>query len=74
MSNLDRNTSMTTAVQISLPEELLKQAQRFVEDGWAGQLDDLLAEALRRYLESHGPTLTESFIRDDVAWGLHGDS
>jgi hypothetical protein len=31
-----------------------------------------LAEALRRYLESHSTRLAESFIREDVAWGLRG--
>ncbi len=65
---------MTTAVQVALPEDLLTEARRFVEDGWAGDFDDLLAEALRRYLESHGPALTEAFIREDIAWGLHGNT
>jgi metal-responsive CopG/Arc/MetJ family transcriptional regulator len=65
---------MTTAVQVTLPEDLVSEARRFVAEGWAARFDDLLAEALRRYLESHGPALTEAFIRDDVAWGLHGQT
>jgi hypothetical protein len=27
---------------------------------------------LRRYLESHSSRLAESFVRNDVAWGLRG--
>ncbi len=35
-------------------------------------LNELLAEPLRRFLESHEASLTESFLREDVQWGLHG--
>lgn len=63
---------MKTAIQAELPQELVSQARAFVEEGWAGDFNELLAEALRRYLESHSTPLAESFIREDVAWGLHG--
>jgi hypothetical protein len=63
---------MTTAVQVTLPQYLVSKARQFVEAGWAADFDGLMAEALRRYLESHEPELTEAFIREDVAWGLHG--
>jgi hypothetical protein len=45
-----------------------------VKQGFATDMDHLMAEALSRYLESHEPELTEAFIREDVKWGLHGDS
>ncbi len=63
---------MKTDIQAELPEELVIQARAFVEQGWAGDFNELLAEALRRYLESHSSRLAESFIREDVNWGLHG--
>jgi hypothetical protein len=63
---------MKTAIQAELPEELVAEARAFVEQGSVGDFDELLAEALRRYLESHSTGVTESFIRDDVAWGLRG--
>ena len=63
---------MKTAIQAELPQELVTQARAFVEQGWAGDFNELLAEALRRYLESHSSRLAESFIREDVSWGLHG--
>jgi Arc/MetJ-type ribon-helix-helix transcriptional regulator len=65
---------MSTPIQVTLPEELLSKARQFVEDGWAVDFDNLMAEALRRYLESHEPELTEAFVREDVEWGLHGQS
>ena len=64
---------MSTVIQAELPPELLAQARAFVEEGWATDVNELLAEALRRYLESHSSQLTETFIRDDVAWGLNGN-
>jgi Arc/MetJ-type ribon-helix-helix transcriptional regulator len=63
---------MKTAIQAELPEELVAEARAFIEQGSVGDFDELLTEALRRYLESHSTRLTESFIRDDVAWGLRG--
>jgi hypothetical protein len=65
-------SKMNTPVHAELPSELLSQARRFVEEGWAGNFNELLADALRRYLESHSATLNEKFIRDDVRWGLSG--
>jgi hypothetical protein len=63
---------MKTDIQAELPRELVMQARAFVEQGWAGDFNELLTEALRRYLESHSSRLAESFIREDVSWGLHG--
>jgi hypothetical protein len=61
-----------TAVQAELPQELVNQARLFVADGWAANFDELLAEALRRFMESHTARLTEEFVMDDVKWGIHG--
>jgi len=44
-----------------------------VQQGWAGDFNALLAEALRRYLESRSSRLPESFVREHVSWRLHGE-
>ncbi len=62
----------TTLIQAELPPELTDRARSFVEEGWAADMNELLAEALRRFLESHSGDLTEAMIREDVNWGLHG--
>jgi hypothetical protein len=62
----------TTLIQAELPPELTDRARSFVEEGWATDMNELLAEALRRFLESHSGDLTEAMIQDDVNWGLHG--
>jgi hypothetical protein len=51
---------------------LTDRARSFVEEGWATNMNELLAEALRRFLESHSGDLTEAMIQEDVNWGLHG--
>ena len=63
---------MDATIQTKIPEQLLREAQSLVREGWISDLDALVAEALRRYLESHQSHLTESFIGEDVEWGLHG--
>ena len=60
-------------IEADLPAALAAQARAFVAEGCATDLDDLLAEALRRYLESHAHDLTATFMKEDVQWGLHGD-
>lgn len=63
---------MNTKVQAQLPVQLVRQAEQLVKDGWAANMDALPAEALQRYVESHKPQLQESFVREDVEWGLRG--
>lgn len=60
------------AVQTNIPDQLLQQAQSFVQEGWSANIDTLIADAMRRYLESHREAITEQMIREDVDWGLHG--
>jgi hypothetical protein len=60
-------------IQAKLPPELMARALSFVEEGWASNLDELLVESLRRFLESHSSRMTESFVMSDVQWGLHGN-
>ena len=63
---------MTTSVRAELPEELVEHARKFVEAGWAANFDQLMADALQRYLESHSADLAETLIREDTQGGLHG--
>jgi len=58
-------------IQTELPENLINKAEALVNAGWANNLDDLLSDALRRYLESHSEALSEAFILEDIEWGLH---
>lgn len=59
-------------IQAELPARLVEDAQALVDNGWAGSVNELIADALRRYLESHRDEISEHFIREDVEWGLRG--
>ena len=63
----------TKTIQTEIPIALLTQAEDMVEAGWFRNLDDLVLDALRRFLESHRGELMEEFIRQDVEWGLTGN-
>jgi Arc/MetJ-type ribon-helix-helix transcriptional regulator len=64
---------MSTHIETDIPDQLWKQAQNMVEQGWVNNMDSLITESMRRYIESHQQTTSETFIRDDVNWGLYGD-
>lgn len=55
-----------TVIQAELPPELTARARSYVEEGWAADFNELLADALRRFLESHSARVTETFVMDDV--------
>ena len=62
-----------TTIQTDVPVRLLTEMQMLVEAGWFRDLDDLMLDALRRFVGSHRAELMERFIREDVEWGQRGD-
>jgi len=54
-------------------EKETKQYIAKIEAILANNIQELMVESLRRYVESHQDALTEQFIRDDVVWGIHGN-
>ena len=65
--------ALSTHIEADIPEQLAREAQVLVDDGWASDLNSLVVEALRRYCETHQAVLTEGFLREDMRWGLRGD-
>lgn len=66
------NIDVSSVIHTEIPEQLLRQAQRMVDRGWAHSVDALTEASLRRFLESHPEEFAEQFVHEDVAWGLHG--
>jgi Arc/MetJ-type ribon-helix-helix transcriptional regulator len=62
-------STLTIEISPRLEENILQ----FVSSGWFKNIDGLIEEALRRYLESHTVDLMEQFIQEDIEWGLYGD-
>jgi Arc/MetJ-type ribon-helix-helix transcriptional regulator len=63
---------MNNMIQMTLPPRLYQQVRHLITEGWFRNENDLLVEALRRFLDTHLPELMEKFIREDMEWGLHG--
>lgn len=57
---------MNAMVQAEIPNQLWQQAQNLVQHGWASNLQEVINEALRRYLDSHQEVLAELFIHEDI--------
>ena len=62
---------MNNIIQTEIPSQLYQQAETLIQHGWANNLQEIINESLRRYLESHQEILTEMFIQEDVEWGLN---
>ncbi len=64
---------MSASIPAEIPDHLWQQANALVSQGWASNVQEVLNESLRRYLESHQDVIAERFVREDVAWALHGE-
>ncbi|MBM4079885.1 MAG: CopG family transcriptional regulator [Planctomycetes bacterium] len=64
---------MSKVTTVNLPPRLAEQVEAYVRAGWFPDVNALITEALRRYLESHRMELMEQFVLKDVEWGLRGN-
>ena len=62
----------STTLQTEVPVRLLTEMQSLVDAGWFRSVDEVIHDALRRFLDSHREDLMQGFLREDVEWGLHG--
>ncbi len=62
----------TTIVQAEVPTQLLAELRALVDGGWFRDLNEVILDALRRFVESHPAERLEAFLREDVEWGLRG--
>lgn len=62
----------TMTIETQIPSRLFGEMKSLVEAGWFRDLDELILDALRRFVESHRTELMEDLIREDVEWGLRG--
>jgi Arc/MetJ-type ribon-helix-helix transcriptional regulator len=60
------------SLRVKIPDRLYEQMEELVQQGWFRSQEDIIDDALRRFLESHRPELMEQYMRDDIAWGLRG--
>ncbi len=61
-------------VEAKISDRLDRAMDVLVERGWFATRDEIVKEAIRRFLASHQPELMERFVGADVEWGLRGQS
>jgi Arc/MetJ-type ribon-helix-helix transcriptional regulator len=62
----------STTLQTEVPVRLFAEMQSLVDAGWFRSLDEVMLDALRRFLDSHREDLMQGLLREDVEWGLRG--
>jgi len=62
-------TAMKT-LEITIPEQVAKELEYFVNEGWFVTQSDVVRAALLEYLRRNRLELTEQFQREDIAWAL----
>lgn len=65
-------TDRVVMVETQVPVQLRKEMQRLIADGWYMSENDLILDALRRFLATHRTDLLTQQIREDIEWGLYG--
>jgi Arc/MetJ-type ribon-helix-helix transcriptional regulator len=59
-------------IETEISDELDREIEALVEQGWFQSRSQVLQEAVRRFLECHRAELMVRFAREDVEWGLRG--
>ena len=62
----------TETINTQIPKALIKSMNNLVKEGWYLNINSIIIDALRHYIDSHQPDLMEKFILEDVEWGLDG--
>ncbi len=59
-------------LEAEIPQRLREEVQQYINGGGHRDIDGMVADALRRYLDSHSEILVDQFIQEDIEWGLRG--
>ena len=62
----------TETINTQIPKALMESMNMLVKEGWYLNINSIIIDALRHYIDSHQPELMEKFIQEDVDWGLDG--
>ena len=65
-------SEILATIAIEIPDRLQERIRDLVERGWFTSEQQLVQEAVRRFMEAHAAELMERFVREDTEWGLRG--
>jgi len=58
-------------INIDIPDKLAKEIESYIKGGWFNDESELMREALREFIRSRRPMLTEKFMEEDIEWALN---
>jgi Arc/MetJ-type ribon-helix-helix transcriptional regulator len=59
-----------TTMQLHLPDELARELETLVTEGWFESREEALRTALTEFLRRHRRELIEKCQEEDIAWAL----
>lgn len=60
------------SVQTKMPERLLKELNKLVEEGWYVSRSETIRDAVRKLIERRKTHRLEDAMEKDIKWGLQG--
>jgi Arc/MetJ-type ribon-helix-helix transcriptional regulator len=59
-------------IKTEIPDQMFEQLHRLVQAGWFTSQDQIVRQALEKFLHANRPEVLEKHVREDVEWALHG--
>src|SRR5947199_5433019 len=59
------DSQKTRTIRATIPEEIYQQIETLVSEGWFPSHEDIVNDALRRFVNSNRPELLEKHVWDD---------
>ena len=58
-------------ITLKIPDKLDIFLDQYIKNGWAISKDEVITDALKRYMDSHREEIIEDQLMKDVEWGLN---
>lgn len=59
-------------IKAEIPDRVFTQLDHLVKEGWFASQEEIVRQALEKFLHVNRPEILEKFVREDVEWALHG--
>ena len=59
-------------IRVKIPDRIHRQIEVLVKEGWFLSQEEIINQAIRKFVEANRPEMLEKYFRDDVEWGLRG--
>jgi Arc/MetJ-type ribon-helix-helix transcriptional regulator len=57
-------------IEVNLPEKLITEVEKYIDNGWFHNEEEVVRTALEEFLQSNKLKMTERYMKDDIEWAL----